>query len=358
MAVPIILDTDLSIDTDDAGALCVAHALQDLGEAKLLAITHGTGIWREALPALAAINRFYGREHVPIGVYKGAIGDPASTPDDEEDIEWTNRGRGWYANTLARDFPSRFRRNASLIAAAPTALHVFRRSLAESADSSVTIVAIGHAVNLVDLLSSGPDDISDLDGVSLVATKVKQMVWMGGSFIESSRIEWNFGACGLSHGACGAYDQVGALTARAVALWPHAVPITFLSFDVGELVRAGGVLRNGATNANPCRAAYWEFCGIVGGSGHLPGWCTSHGRAAWDLMAVLLAVRGPGVHYTLQPGYNRIDPSGSGQNTWWRGASYQGRLHFQVHAAYAFGSQCVPRTCMPLPLTPSQAFVS
>ena len=41
--VPIILDTDMSIDTDDAGALCVAHALHDLGEAKLLAVTHDTG---------------------------------------------------------------------------------------------------------------------------------------------------------------------------------------------------------------------------------------------------------------------------------------------------------------------------
>ena len=32
----IILDTDMSIDTDDAGALCIANALHDLGEAEHL----------------------------------------------------------------------------------------------------------------------------------------------------------------------------------------------------------------------------------------------------------------------------------------------------------------------------------
>ena len=41
MVVPIIFDTDMSIDTDDVGALCVAHALEDLGESRLLAVVHG-----------------------------------------------------------------------------------------------------------------------------------------------------------------------------------------------------------------------------------------------------------------------------------------------------------------------------
>ena len=32
MAVPLIIDTDMSIDADDVGALCIAHALSSLGE--------------------------------------------------------------------------------------------------------------------------------------------------------------------------------------------------------------------------------------------------------------------------------------------------------------------------------------
>ena len=42
--VSIIFDTDMSIDVDDVGALCVIHALQDRGEAELLAVVHGTGL--------------------------------------------------------------------------------------------------------------------------------------------------------------------------------------------------------------------------------------------------------------------------------------------------------------------------
>ena len=330
MVVPIIFDTDMSIDTDDVGALCVAHALEDLGEARLLAVTHGTGL-REALPAISAINRFYGRENdVPIGISSTEIGSPAATPAGRygDEISWTNQGRGWYASTIARSFPSIYR--AEPKRAAPSALRVLRTVLAAASEQSVTIVAVGHATNLVELLLSGPDDASPLSGYKLVELKVASMVWMGGSFLNSERVEWNFGACGASNGMCGAYDRVGALTARAVELWPPHVPITFVSFEVGEGVRAGGALYNGATNESPCRVAYNEFCGIVGYGGHLSEWCTRHGRAAWDLMAVLLAVRGAGDHYTLQPGYNAIDPAGSGRNRWWRGASHMGRLHYQA----------------------------
>ena len=65
----------------------------------------------------------------------------------------------------------------------------------------------------------------------------------------------------------------------------------------------------------------------------MPEWCDRRGRNAWDLMAVVLAVRGPhrvcntsvaaqGAHrsrwpcgYTLMPGYNQVDHI-TGQNTW------------------------------------------
>ena len=42
-AVPVIPDTDMAFDVDDVGALCLLHALQDLGEADLLAVVHNVG---------------------------------------------------------------------------------------------------------------------------------------------------------------------------------------------------------------------------------------------------------------------------------------------------------------------------
>ena len=38
--VPIIIDTDLSVDVDDVGMLCLAHSLADTGEADILAVLH------------------------------------------------------------------------------------------------------------------------------------------------------------------------------------------------------------------------------------------------------------------------------------------------------------------------------
>ena len=56
---------------------------------------------------------------------------------------------------------------------------------AAAADQSVRVVAIGHAINILDLLMSGPDDVSSLSGHALVVKKVQQLVWMGGSFLDS-----------------------------------------------------------------------------------------------------------------------------------------------------------------------------
>ena len=99
MAVHLILDTDMSVDVrchleswpqlaapmtacahrcaqvDDIGALCIAHALADLGEAHILAVVHGTGL-SSGVGAIAAINRWYDRE-VPTGAYRGAVGAEA-----------------------------------------------------------------------------------------------------------------------------------------------------------------------------------------------------------------------------------------------------------------------------------------
>ena len=125
---------------------------------------------------------------------------------------------------------------------------------------------------------------------------------------------------------CGGYHDVAGLTKRAVGGWPASVPIVFLPFESGFSVHAGGALASEAISeevsrgahlhsrtqaphtlivmlmrccfpgscpqANPCKAGYAHFCGITGGSGALPGWCDEHGRSAWDLQAVLYAVRG------------------------------------------------------------------
>ena len=318
--VPIILDTDMSIDVDDVGALCVAHALMDLDEAEILAVVHNTGL-EQGVGAVSVINHFYGRDHIPIGAYRGPIGWPLMTPAPE----WTNHGAGWYVEALVDNFPSPIR-NCSQVEDAMT---VFRRTLAVAVHRSVTIVAVGHAMNLLGLLHSLPDATSPLNGVDLVKEKVAKLVWMGGSYWFQDRVEWNWGACGGSDNPnatkCGAYSSLPQLTADLLTQWPASVPTVFVSFDIGFWVRSGGVLNAGAPERSPCRQAYMEFCGGTGGGGGLPTWCDERGRNAWDLMAVVLAVRGTGQYYRLMPGTNVMDVY-SGRNRWWDDAYDQWRL--------------------------------
>ena len=71
--VSLIIDTDMSSDVDDVAALCITHALADRKETELLAVVHNTGLL-EGVGAISVINHYYGRDHVPIGAFKGKFG--------------------------------------------------------------------------------------------------------------------------------------------------------------------------------------------------------------------------------------------------------------------------------------------
>ena len=310
--VPIIFDTDMSIDVDDVGALCLAHALADAGEAELVAITHDTANWY-GIGAITAINRYYGRDDIPLGAYRGLVGDFDNIRDYAGD--WTNRGRGWYTEALATSFdtsPMTTREDA------PDATSVLRAALAV-AERKITIVAVGHTTNLLNLLNSEADDASTASGVELVAAKVERLVVMGGSYWDSGRVEWNWGTYGGDadwyRWYAGEYMQLGRITDETLRKWPKSVPITFVSFETGAEINTGGVLVD-APMRSPCRRGYQEFCGIVGGAGALPEWCTPKGRNSWDLIAVMLAVRGAGDRYNLVRGQNRVVEPETGRNQW------------------------------------------
>ena len=66
--VKLILDTDMSGDCDDAGALALLHALADQGECEILAtIINRKDLANASAAATSAINTWYGRPEIPIG---------------------------------------------------------------------------------------------------------------------------------------------------------------------------------------------------------------------------------------------------------------------------------------------------
>ena len=67
--VKLIFDTDIGNDVDDALAVGVIHALQSRGECELLAVTI-TKDEKLCAPFVDALNTFYGRGEIPIGVVR------------------------------------------------------------------------------------------------------------------------------------------------------------------------------------------------------------------------------------------------------------------------------------------------
>lgn len=268
----ILLDTDMATDCDDAGAMAVLHALADAGEAGIRAVLVNN---KDAMSvgAVAAINAFYGRADIPLGACQDdAVGAPA----------------GSFVHALAADtrlYGHTVRSRADV----PSAVVVYRKTLAALGNRLGVIVSIGHLNNLHDLLLSGPDLHSPLSGVELVRQKVAHVVMMGGDY-PSGR-EHNFFARGSD-----------AVTASVLRDWP--TPILFSGYTLGLAVKTGPGLATLPDN-HPVRRAY-----ALHGSDPL-----KNGRPSWDQTAVLAAVRGPAPFWSLGPaGFNHADATGN--NRW------------------------------------------
>src|SRR5690606_24410076 len=70
--VPVIFDTDMGNDIDDALALSMLHALESRKESKLLAVTI-TKDNPKTVPFIEIINNLYGRKNIPIGMLKDGM---------------------------------------------------------------------------------------------------------------------------------------------------------------------------------------------------------------------------------------------------------------------------------------------
>jgi inosine-uridine nucleoside N-ribohydrolase len=270
--VDVIYDTDMALDVDDVGALALLHALADRGEARLLAVgisetsRHDNGVW--AAPAADAINTYFGRPDIPIGVFRGPHQKTSDT--------------GRYAEKTARAFPHDLASGRD----APEAYTLYRQVLAARADRSVTMLSVGFLTNLDALLRSGPDAASPLDGVELVRRKVKEWAIMGGRFPESDGDgEFNLAT----------YPEA---TAYVLAHWP--TPAVFSGFEIGVRVMTGArLIREHPPASSPVSRAYLEYTG-------------GKDRESWDQTAALYAVRGLDhageVYFTaVGRGHNRFE---------------------------------------------------
>jgi purine nucleosidase len=263
--VPLVLDTDIGNDIDDALALALIHSLESRGEVRLLAVTI-TKDNRWAAPYVDLVDTFYGRPDVPIGVVRGG-----KTPQDSDYLRKPAERRDSAGHSV---YPHRIQPATEV----PDAVALLTKILRAQPDHSVVIAQIGFSTNLARVLRSE-------GGAELVAKKVRLLALMAGNF-QKPEAEYNV------------YTDPDS--ARYVfEHWP--TPMVFSGFEIGLQVKF--TYRSIAEDFNytpnhPIAEAYRIF---------LPN---GEDRPSWDPTAVLYAIRPNRGYFDLSaPGTITLGPN-------------------------------------------------
>jgi len=238
----------------------MAHGLADQCEIEIIGVTTVTTA-SSAAPAADAINTYYGRPDIPIGVLKGG----------------SFLDRNGYSKALADQLgTTRYKSSVD----APDATQVFREVIAKQPDASVVVVSIGPLRNLARFVKAAPDAASPLSGRELIKQKVKLLSAMAGVFADIGAFggpvtkEWNV-------------EQDAQAAKDVVDNWP--TPVMFSGFEIGWYTCPDTAALDASPAKSPMKIA-------LGNADPVP--CqTGHGRPGWDQTALLYAARGLGAFW-------------------------------------------------------------
>lgn len=263
--VRLIFDTDICGDCDDVLALGMIHALESRGACRLLAVTISADN-ALAAPFTAAVNRFYGRGGVPIGIVQGGV---------RAESQFLSLAEQRDGGKL------RYPRDEAVVRDPPTATGLLRKTLASEPDGSVVIVQVGFSTNLARLLDTKADDHSPLSGEDLVRRKVRLLSLMAGAFSkigdEARYREYNI-------------TQDVASAQKLADRWP--TPMVWSGFEIGIALPypAVSIERDfGYVEHHPLAEAY------------IARNPPPHERPTWDLTSVLYAVYPDRGYFDLSP---------------------------------------------------------
>jgi inosine-uridine nucleoside N-ribohydrolase len=286
--VPIILDTDMMTDCDDAAALGVLHALEDNGEAKILGValsahdrTHYNGA------TISAINYYYNKKHnIPIGVWHELATSKGNITDSmEKHFRYDHQGM----HEAVRD---NFINDGKLNYQRERSLEMYKRVLSEAADHSVKIVVVGTNFNIERLLR---------EESALVNRKVKEIVI--GSSPDGNVNMCSRGASRLEAKRASDYIFTHAPGNIKMTAWIAG----FSNYIANKMSLVGQGYKGTET---PMETTYqYAYSGL------------SKGRPVWDQLAVIYAVRGAsfnGKAYFDVHDYGYLHPhfESAGKGTW------------------------------------------
>ena len=256
VGVPVIYETDMTLDVDDVGALAVLHGLQTQEKVTILGVSYNE-VHPLAPDAIDAINTYYHRGTIPIGIYTKILSEP--DPSD-----YFSAGRDDDVDNMEHDISDN-----SVV----DAVELYKQILAHQEDSSVVVISVGFLNNLHDLLK-------DPEGYSLVAQKVKLLAVMGGLHGDG----FNF----VRH-------NLVSQTQYVIENWPGTLVVT----DVGGSMITGETLSSRTPADNPVRKAYELEWGVG----------PHNGRSSWDQVTTMYAIFGT-QYYTEDWSGNGSLPNG------------------------------------------------
>ena len=287
----LIIDTDMDMDVDDVGALALCHSLADRGEVDLLGVICDSA--SSSAPACVhVINDSRGRPDIPVGSIYSA--DLCKRLGYKKHREWIPyRGNDFYNQEIAR--------SNSLAAKRPVwnATKLYRKLLGEAKDGSVVICCIGFLTAIADLLNSGPDEWSDLDGRELIECKVKKLVTMAETYPIAG------------YEVCNWLIDLPSAT-EVLKRFPATIVVT----PLGVNVWTGKTLSDCWPEGDPVRRAYE----IYKRGPNLP-------QQSWDLIAVYYCVRGCEDFFAEKSGMHCYLNQISGMYQW----AEMNSQHFSVH---------------------------
>ena len=237
--VKVIFETDMCLAVDDVGALAMIHGLQNRGETELPAVCLNATGDPDGAAAIDAINTWYGRGDIPVGIWKG----PFPAPDTFK-----------YFHVLTlypHDIDSQ---------SAPSALETYQRVLSKQPDKSVTIISTGYLQNLDELLRIEPEP---------VASKVKELVIMLYPDNDSFQLSRH---------------ELQSTSLNVLLNWP--TPIVHCPLGAGVMTGPG---LEKTSEKNPVREAYHMFFNKKFAK-----------RSSWDQLTVLYGVRGASGYFNVK----------------------------------------------------------
>jgi len=282
--IPIIFDTDMDLDCDDAGALAVLHALMDYNEANILGVIINVPFEASARCAMI-INNYYNRPETPVGLLEDKDyekGEKYRLYRDDKKL--VAKFRNYNTDTIVEHFSSEIIKSQKVW----NSVNLYRHLLSSSEDHSIVIVAVGLLTALKALLDSPPDDLSPLNGIDLVKLKVNKLVTMGDGRFPSAPGEFNW-----------IMDWESARF--VISHWPTNLVVQ----PNGTQFSTGNKLPIRTPESNPVRKFYEMYLKDP-----------RRGNFSWDLIAVFYGVRGCGSYLEEKKGYHIILETVRGKNHW------------------------------------------